>query len=109
MLLICCFYVRFKLKNSRGDNMETTKKKPIHISIDEDLKKDAEQLFAELVMNMTTAITVFLKQSVTKQAIPFKIERGNPATLQARKDAGGLFILHNSSETIKKRKNREKI
>ncbi|MDA9460959.1 putative DNA-damage-inducible protein J [Enterococcus mundtii 3F] len=66
--------------------METTKKKPIHISIDEDLKKDAEQLFDELGMNMTTAITVFLKQSVTKQAIHFKIERGNPATLQAIKD-----------------------
>jgi len=47
------------LKNSRGDDMETTKKKPIHISIDEDLKKDAEQLFAELGMNMITAITVF--------------------------------------------------
>lgn len=39
--------------------METTKKKPIHISIDEDLKKDAEQLFAELGMNMITTITVF--------------------------------------------------
>lgn len=88
MLFICCLGVNYKLKNSRGDDMETTKKKLIHISIDEDLKKDAEQLFAELGMNMTTAITVFLKQSVTKLALPFKIERGNPATLQARKDAG---------------------
>lgn len=87
MVILCCLYVKIKLKNNRGDNMETTKKKPIHISIDEDLKKDAEQLFDELGMNMTTAITVFLKQSVTKQAIHFKIERGNPATLQAIKDA----------------------
>ena len=54
--------------------MESIKKKPIHISVDEDLKADAEQLFDELGLNMTTAITVFLKQSVTKQAIPFKIE-----------------------------------
>lgn len=66
--------------------MEKTKKKPIHVSVDENLKNDAEQLFDELGINMTTAITVFLKQSVTKQAIPFKIEKGNPATLQAMKD-----------------------
>ncbi len=86
-MCLCCCYGDFMLKNNRGDNMETTKKKPIHISIDEELKKDAEQLFDELGMNMTTAITVFLKQSVNKQAIPFKIEKGNPATLQALKDA----------------------
>ncbi|EGP4917839.1 type II toxin-antitoxin system RelB/DinJ family antitoxin [Enterococcus faecium] len=66
--------------------METMKKKPIHVSVDENLKHDAEQLFDELGLNMTTAITVFLKQSVTKQALPFKIEKGNPITLQAIKD-----------------------
>ncbi|OTP12528.1 hypothetical protein A5844_000761 [Enterococcus sp. 10A9_DIV0425] len=37
--------------------METTKKKSIHISIDKNLKSDGEQLFEELGMNMTIAIT----------------------------------------------------
>lgn len=48
--------------------MKTTKKKPIYISIDENLKKDADQLFDELGMDMTTAITIFLKQSVISVA-----------------------------------------
>jgi len=72
--------------------MESIKKKPIHISVDEDLKADAEQLFDELGLNMTTAITVFLKQSVTKQAIPFKIEKANPTTLKALKDAQNMNV-----------------
>ena len=85
MFALCCYCVKMREEKSR-DNMETMKKKPIHVSVDENLKHDAEQLFDELGLNMTTAITVFLKQSVTKQALPFKIEKGNSTTLQAIKD-----------------------
>lgn len=85
MFASCCYCVKMR-EEKRRDNMETMKKKPIHVSVDENLKHDAEQLFDELGLNMTTAITVFLKQSVTKQALPFKIEKGNSTTLQAIKD-----------------------
>lgn len=85
MFALCCYCVKIR-EEKRRDNMETMKKKPIHVSVDENLKHDAEQLFDELGLNMTTAITVFLKQSVTKQALPFKIEKGNSTTLQAIKD-----------------------
>lgn len=85
MFVLCCYCVKMR-EEKRRDNMETMKKKPIHVSVDENLKHDAEQLFDELGLNMTTAITVFLKQSVTKQALPFKIEKGNSTTLQAIKD-----------------------
>lgn len=85
MFALCCYCVKMR-EEKRRDNMETMKKKPIHVSVDENLKHDAEQLFDELGLNMTTAITVFLKQSVTKQALPFKIEKGNSTTLQAIKD-----------------------
>lgn len=66
--------------------MSTKKKKPIHITVDEDLKEEADKLFNDLGLNMTSAITIFLKQSVTNQAIPFQISRGNKDTLQALKD-----------------------
>lgn len=66
--------------------MSTTKKKPIHISVDEDLKKQAEVLFNDLGLNMTSAINVFLKQAVKEQAIPFEIRKVNSETLQAIKD-----------------------
>ncbi|MDN3128800.1 type II toxin-antitoxin system RelB/DinJ family antitoxin [Enterococcus faecalis] len=66
--------------------MATKKKKPIHVNVDENLKKEAEQLFDDLGLNMTSAITIFLKQSVNEQAIPFMINKGNKETLQALKD-----------------------
>lgn len=62
--------------------MGTANKKPIHISVEANLKDNAEQLFNDLGLNMTTAITIFLKQSVANQAIPFSINKVNAETLQ---------------------------
>jgi antitoxin component of RelBE/YafQ-DinJ toxin-antitoxin module len=45
----------------------------INIRLDDDLKARAETLFGELGMNMTTAITVFLRQSLLRGGIPFEI------------------------------------
>ena len=47
----------------------------VNIRMDENLKKQAEQLFADLGMNMTTAINVFVRQSVSYGGIPFEIVR----------------------------------
>lgn len=47
----------------------------INIRMDEELKKEAEQLFADLGMNMTTAINVFVRQAVNHGGIPFDIVR----------------------------------
>jgi DNA-damage-inducible protein J len=41
--------------------------------MDEELKKQAEVLFNELGMNMTTAFTIFAKTAVRQQRIPFEI------------------------------------
>lgn len=51
----------------------------LNIRIDEDLKKKAEQLFAELGLNMSSAITVFLRSSVDYNGIPFEIRKTNNA------------------------------
>lgn len=45
----------------------------MNLRIDKTLKKDAEKLFNSLGINMTTAINIFLKQSVREQGIPFQI------------------------------------
>ncbi len=45
----------------------------ITIRMDEDLKKQAEALFDDLGMNMTTAFTVFAKAAVRSQKIPFEL------------------------------------
>lgn len=50
----------------------------ISIRMDKDLKEQAESLFAELGMNMTTAFNVFLRQSVRQGKIPFEISLSTP-------------------------------
>lgn len=44
------------------------------IEIDDKVKKDADKLFKELGLDTNTAINIFLKQSINKRAIPFKVK-----------------------------------
>lgn len=50
----------------------------INIRIDDKLKKEAEKLFNNLGINMSSVINVFLKQSVREQKIPFEIRKEYP-------------------------------
>ncbi len=50
----------------------------LNIRLDSKLKKDAEDLFKRLGLNMSSAINVFLTQSVREQAIPFEIREDVP-------------------------------
>ncbi|SHN51760.1 DNA-damage-inducible protein J [Desulfitobacterium chlororespirans DSM 11544] len=61
----------------------------ISIRLDVELKKQAEQLFSELGMNMTTAFNIFLRQAVRQQRIPFDIALENPnaETIAAMEEA----------------------
>lgn len=45
----------------------------ITIRMDENLKKQAEVLFEDMGMNMTTAFTIFTKAVVKQGKIPFEI------------------------------------
>lgn len=47
----------------------------ITIRIDSELKKQGEELFDELGLSMTAAITSFIKQAVREQGIPFRLTR----------------------------------
>lgn len=49
-----------------------------NISLDGDLKKSAQELFSDLGMDLSTAVTIFLKQSLRVQGIPFPIMRDDP-------------------------------
>ena len=49
-----------------------------NISLDAELKKNSQALFADLGMDLTTAITVFLKQALRVQGFPFSIQREVP-------------------------------
>ena len=47
----------------------------LSIKMDRKLKSEADKLFAEMGMNLTTAVNVFVRQAVLEQAIPFRIYR----------------------------------
>lgn len=55
----------------------------INIRVDSKVKQEAEELFSKLGMNMSTAINVFLRQSIGFGGIPFEI-RLNEANASTR-------------------------
>lgn len=50
----------------------------VTIRMDENLKKQADELFNDLGMNLSTAITLFTKQAIREQGIPFEITKAIP-------------------------------
>ena len=58
--------------------MAKTTSSNISIRMDSDLKAAAEELFAELGMNLSTAFNIFVRQSLRERGIPFKITEGTP-------------------------------
>jgi len=60
----------------------------VSIRMDVGLKKQAEELFSDLGMNMTVAMTMFLRQAIRSQGIPFEISRvPNTETIAAIQEA----------------------
>lgn len=45
----------------------------VNIRMDEELKKNMEQICQELGMNMTTAFTIFAKKMSRERRIPFEV------------------------------------
>ena len=56
-----------------------------NISIDETVKKQAQELFAKLGLDLSTAVNIYLKKAVAEQGIPFdvRVETPNADTVAA--------------------------
>ena len=69
----------------------------ITLRVDKKLKEDAEELYSELGMSLTTAFNIFLRQSVREKGIPFDITLNvpNSTTIQAIEE--GDKLASNSS------------
>ncbi len=52
----------------------------VSFRIDDTLKKEADVVFHDMGMNMSTAITIFIQQTINRQAIPFEV-RSSRSTL----------------------------
>lgn len=59
----------------------------ISARIDPELKRNAEQIFKELGLTTSQAITLFLKQVDLQRGLPFSIKVPNEVTQKALEDA----------------------
>jgi DNA-damage-inducible protein J len=57
----------------------------VQIRMDAELKKQAEKMFNEMGMNMTTAFTIFTKAVVNQGRIPFEIYAAEVPNAKTRK------------------------
>ena len=64
----------------------------ISIRMDSELKSQAEALFSELGMNLSTAFNIFVRQSLREGGIPFEIrtDRPNKETIAAMLEAENI-------------------
>ena len=61
------------------------------ISLDSDVKRQAQELFSDLGLDLSTAINIFLKQSIRDEGFPFEICRETPnAVTRAAIDAANI-------------------
>ena len=56
----------------------------VTVRVDDELKKQAEELFSDLGLTMTAAMMIFMKQAVREQRIPFELTRNRPNRITAR-------------------------
>lgn len=68
-------------------NKNSEKDKRISIRISPELKEESQELFKSMGLDLSTAVTMFLKQSLTDNALPFKPRAESPENILARKEA----------------------
>jgi len=71
----------------------------INIQIDSEIKKQAEQVFSEFGINMTTAINIFLRQAIRENGLPFQLKLPSP-------NAVTIEAINEGRDIIKKGKSR---
>ena len=61
----------------------------ISIRMDSELKAQADKLFSELGMNLSTAFNIFVRQAIREGGIPFEISLNKPniQTIKAMQEA----------------------
>lgn len=81
--------------------METIPKTTtLNVRIDSTLKKESDELFKDMGLSMSSAISMFLTKCVRTASIPFRVERDNPNF--AKEASKELEAYDNGSLVLKK-------
>ena len=69
----------------------------LNIRTDKDVKNAAEKIFEELGLNMTTAINIFLRQTIRENGFPFELTLNVPNKTTADAIEEGRRIARDKS------------
>ena len=65
----------------------------LNIRTDKDIKDQAEAIFNELGLNMTTAVNMFLRTAIREHGIPFELKLDAPNETTAAAIAEGRELM----------------
>ena len=71
----------------------------LNVRTDSDIKEAAERIFEALGLNMTTAVNIFLRQTIRENGIPFELKLDIPNQVTADAIAEGKKIAYDESAT----------
>ena len=74
--------------------MESTN---LNIRTDKNVKAAAEKIFEELGLNMTTAVNIFLRQTIRENGIPFDLKLNVPNETTVAAIEEGRKIAHDKN------------
>ena len=69
----------------------------LNIRTDKDIKDQAEEIFNELGLNMSTAINMFLRTAIREHGIPFELKLDVPNETTAAAIAEGRKLMDDPS------------
>lgn len=69
----------------------------MNIRTDKDIKAAAERIYEELGLNLSTAVNIFLRQTIRENGIPFDLKLDVPNETTTAAIAEGRRLAHDSS------------
>lgn len=71
----------------------------LNVRTDSDVKEAAERIFEALGLNMTTAINIFLRQTIRENGIPFELKLDVPNKVTAAAIEEGRKLAYDKEAT----------
>ena len=71
----------------------------LNVRTDSDVKEAAERIFEALGLNMTTAINIFLRQTIRENGIPFELKLDTPNQVTAAAIEEGRKLAYDKEAT----------
>lgn len=72
----------------------------INTRVEPELKKNAENVFSQLGLSMSDAISLFLSQSVLHKGLPFPVRIPNDETVEAINEPRKGLMRYSSSQEM---------